>query len=73
MFSLVPNEIYENLPLNTELVNMIRGKSLMYDDDIGKEIRALCKMIDWLEYQLDEQDEMDRFGTEGWRRAFGLE
>ncbi len=53
-------------------INIIRGKTL-----VGKatrdEVLALCRHIDECERLLDEADESDCFGTEGWRHYVGLE
>ena len=66
-------EPIDSVPFDESLVNMIRGKSLLYPKDIGIEIRTLCRMLDWFEENLDEQDNDDVFGTEGWRRYFKIE
>jgi hypothetical protein len=55
-----------------QTVNVIRGKNL-----VGKatkeDIDLLFEHIDALESFLDDNEEDDRFGTEGWRHAIGLE
>jgi hypothetical protein len=52
-------------------INTIRGKNL-----VGKatkeDILKLFEYIDALEMFLEEQDDNDTFGTEGWRHAIGL-
>lgn len=53
-------------------INVIRGKNLVHaatKDDVLK----LFEHIDELESFLDEHEEDDTFGTEGWRHAIGLE
>ena len=53
-------------------LNVIRGKNL-----VGKatkeDILKLFEHIDALEMFLDEHDEDDVFGTEGWRHRLGLD
>lgn len=53
-------------------INIIRGKNL-----VGKvtqrDVEKLLEHIDALEGFLDVAEEDDRFGTEGWRHAIGLE
>ena len=72
MSGLVDAEPVDDVPFDAALVNMIRGKSLMMPEDTGREIRALCRMIDWFESKLDEHaDPDDIFGTNGWREYFG--
>lgn len=54
------------------VLNMIRGKNLVAAatrDDVNK----LFDHIDALEDFLDDQDEDDVFGTEGWRHLLGLD
>lgn len=53
-------------------LNIIRGKNIVAAataDDVNK----LLEHIDALEDFLDEQDEDDVFGTEGWRHLLGLD
>lgn len=59
-------------PFDAKTVNMIRGKSLTLPPEIGREVRVLCSMIDWFESKLDETEDQDLLGTEGWRRFFGI-
>lgn len=53
-------------------LNIIRGKNL-----VGKATKAdvfkVFEYIELLERHLDEGDERDAFGTEGWRHYFGIE
>jgi hypothetical protein len=53
-------------------LNIIRGKGL-----VGKATKAdvlwLIIHIDALEGFLDEYDQDDTFGTEGWRHALGID
>jgi hypothetical protein len=55
-----------------KVVNTIRGKNL-----VGKATKAdidkLFEHIDALEMFLDDKDDDDTFGTEGWRHAIGLD
>lgn len=54
------------------VLNTIRGKNLVAAatrDDVNK----LFDHIDALEDFLDDQDEGDVFGTEGWRHILGLD
>jgi hypothetical protein len=53
-------------------INIVRGKNL-----VGKaekaDIAKLIEHIDALEMLLDEGDEDDMFGTEGWRHRLGID
>ena len=54
------------------VINTIRGKNLVAratKSDVDK----LLEHIDELEAFLDDRDEDDAFGTEGWRHAVGLD
>ncbi len=54
------------------VINTIRGKNL-----VGKaskdDIDLLFEQIDAFEQFLDDWDQDDNFGTEGWRHAIGLD
>ena len=53
-------------------INVIRGKNLVgkaTQEDVDK----LLEHIDALEEWLDEKDQDDYFGTEGWRHCVGLD
>ena len=52
-------------------LNTIRGKNLVGAATQG-DVNMLFAYIDLLEDKLDESDDNDTFGTEGWRRYFGL-
>lgn len=58
-------------PQSDKTLNIIRGKNL-----VGKaeksDIDALFAHIDALEMFLDDADEDDTFGTEGWRHSIGV-
>lgn len=71
--SLRATEPIGPIAFDSRLVNQIRGKSLTLPVDIGREIRALCCMLDWFEMKLDETEEQDLLGTEGWRHYFGID
>lgn len=73
MAGIVKSEPRGPTPYNESIVNMIRGKSLTMPSDIGREIRTLCSMLDWFEQMLDETEEQDLLGTEGWRHFFGID
>lgn len=55
-----------------KVINTIRGKNL-----VGKaskdDIDLLFEQIDAFEQFLDDWDQDDNFGTEGWRHAIGLD
>lgn len=59
-------------PQTEKTINTIRGKNL-----VGKAEKAdvdkLIEHIDALEMFLDENEQDDQFGTEGWRHAIGLD
>lgn len=54
------------------VINTIRGKNL-----VGKaskeDIDLLFEQLDAFEQFLDDWDQDDNFGTEGWRHAIGLD
>jgi len=54
-----------------DTINMIRGKNLV-GATTKQDILTLFSHIDALEMLLDEGDENDAFGTEGWRHRAGL-
>lgn len=58
-------------PQADKTLNIIRGKNL-----VGKaekaDIDKLLEHIDALEMFLDDNEQDDQFGTEGWRHAIGL-
>lgn len=58
-------------PQTEKTLNIIRGKNL-----VGKatqdDINTLFEHIDALEMFLDDNEQDDQFGTEGWRHAIGL-
>jgi hypothetical protein len=58
-------------PQTDKTLNIIRGKNL-----VGKatpeDVTKLFAHIDALEMFLDENEQDDQFGTEGWRHAIGL-
>lgn len=51
-------------------LNTIRGKVLV-DAATREELVAVFEHLDELEIKLDEADDMDLLGTEGWRRWVG--
>lgn len=59
-------------PQTGKTLNVIRGKNL-----VGKatkeDIFKVFEHVDALEMFLDENEQDDRFGTEGWRHAIGLD
>lgn len=57
--------------LSDREVNMLRGKALVGAMDREDQLR-LCEHLTLLEAELDERDDEDYFGTEGWRHAFGI-
>lgn len=58
-------------PQSEKTINIIRGKNL-----VGKaekpDVDKLIEHIDALEMFLDDNEQDDQFGTEGWRHAIGL-
>ena len=54
------------------VINTIRGKNL-----VGKaskeDIDLLFEQLDAFEQFLDDWDQDDNFGTEGWRHAIGID
>ena len=55
-----------------KVINVIRGKNLTGHAD-KDDIDILLDHIDSLERWLDEKEEDDFFGTEGWRHCVGLD
>ena len=53
-------------------LNTIRGKNLVAKTT-KEEVLKLFEHIDALEMLLDEADQDDVFGTEGWRHRVGLD
>jgi hypothetical protein len=56
--------------LSDRELNTIRGKSMVGHASVA-EILSVFGHIDALEAELDEFEQDDTFGTEGWRHAFG--
>lgn len=58
--------------MNARELNIIRGKNL-----VGKatqdDVTALFEYVDKLEGLLDDADEYDTYGTQGWRYFAGCE
>lgn len=59
-------------PFDETTVNILRGKSLVASPEHGREIRYLCRMIDWFCEKLDEEDGEAAWGENGWRVRFGV-
>lgn len=55
-----------------KFLNTVRGKALV-GHATPAEIMKIFEHLDALEMFLDEHDEDDVFGTEGWRHAIGLD
>lgn len=53
-------------------VNTVRGKALVGHAS-PDELMKVFQHIDALENFLDENDQDDAFGTEGWRHALGVD
>ena len=53
-------------------INIIRGKNLVGKTEKA-DVDARIAHIDALEMLLDEGDDEDMFGTEGWRHRVGIE
>lgn len=59
-------------PQTDKTINIIRGKNLVGKAD-REDIAKLIEHIDALEMFLDDNEQDDKFGTEGWRHAIGLD
>lgn len=57
--------------LSEREVNMLAGKSLAGAMTREDQLR-LCEHLTLLYHALDEKDDEDFFGTEGWRHHFGI-
>lgn len=55
-----------------ETINIIRGKNIV-GHATKEDVLLLFEHIDALEGLLDEGDDDDAFGTEGWRHRIGIE
>lgn len=55
-----------------KVINTIRGKNLVGAAD-KDDVTKLIEHIDALETLLDEGDQNDAFGSEGWRHTIGLD
>lgn len=58
--------------LTNKQLNIIRGK-VIAGAATTKEILSVFGHLDQLEVKLDDMDQDDFFGTEGWRYLLGLE
>lgn len=58
--------------LTEKELNILRGKTLT-NHITQQEILKVFGHIDMLELFLDERDQDDAFGTEGWRHSIGME
>ncbi len=58
--------------LSEREINMIRGK-LSVNHATQEEIDNFLEYVEELERLLNESDDDDMFGTEGWRHHIGLE
>lgn len=59
-------------PQAEKTINVIRGKNLVGKADQA-DVTKLIEHIDALEMFLDDNEQDDQFGTEGWRHAIGLD
>jgi hypothetical protein len=59
-------------PQTDKTINTIRGKNLIGRADKA-DVDKLIEHIDALEMFLDNHEQDDQFGTEGWRHAIGLD
>jgi len=57
---------------NDKVLNIIRGKNLVGKANKG-DVLKLFEHLDVLEELLDEADQDDVFGTEGWRHRLGID
>ena len=57
--------------LTEEEIYTIRGKAIV-GHATPAELMSVFLHYDIIEQKLDESDEEDTFGTEGWRHLFGL-
>jgi len=62
----------ERLFLSERELNIIRGKVLVGHAN-RDEVLSVFAHLDAIENALDEGDDMDMFGTEGWRHWMGME
>lgn len=62
----------DRLPfLSDKEINIIRGKA-MVGHASPKELLSVFAHLDSIEYELDQLDMEDFFGTEGWRHAMSI-
>ncbi len=60
-------------PYDESVIDTIRGKSLVMPQEIGKDVRTLCRMLDWMTIKLDEEDGDNAWSEDGWRERFGID
>ena len=60
-------------PLDTASLNFIRGRYSFGASMTNDDAAALFDHISALEALLDEGDQDDAFGTEGWRHRLGID
>ena len=59
---------------NHSEIENIRGHGVVSGAGLAFEDRAhLLEVVDWFVKQLNEADQQDLLGTEGWRHYFGVE
>jgi len=63
----------EPYPLDTKSLNFIRGRHSVGFGITHDDAAALFDHISALEALLDEGDQEDAFGTEGWRHRLGID
>lgn len=59
-------------PQSDKTLNIIRGKNLV-GAATKEDIFKVFEHIEALEMFLDDNEQDDQFGTEGWRHAIGLD
>lgn len=62
----------KNQPSPRSNIDIIRGKNMNGFAD-QQDVNELLEHIDALEDFLDDNQQDDQFGTEGWRHAIGLD
>lgn len=60
-------------PYDSSLASRIVGRAQLAGGAYGSDVEALVGMLDWFVSELDELDNEDALGTEGWRRRLGIE
>jgi hypothetical protein len=60
----------ESIPITEQELNIMRGRALV-EATSSRDVQKIFVVLDHMEAMLDEADECDALGTEGWRHRIG--